>query len=549
MPQFMKSSAIALLDGGIESYLLALHGMTLPSTRIRRKQETRYAPILGLFGASVELLVKACLVQIKGPGAMYKDDDVSSGIYRFGTEVLKDLRKTIRDADSSIVNLWEKPAAFEKVQKLLLHYMDKFKLLQELRANGLHAGIGCSRDITVSTANDIYQFIVLLSESKKLKAYLKNIPAPEATVRDREAIIEDLSRRMNNSKNDGEKLSYLRNMYLVLPYIPEIEPEWISAFDKASVLPPKAEDVKYLVQTLSEAHSIYLLKSRGGKEGLPVRIEPGNPNALPIAIQNIKRTLSSIPDQFNNDVLTSNTRIEQSRLDLPIEDFIIDLYVLGLEQSKILMNQNTKLTAQQVWPFVVSAYSTQGSPRPCWFFIRACDELDQLIAFLNRAKDIGNGYLTRRINTVIKCINAIKERTPVNLNAEQDSIFKGVRPYYESIGKIKPEQRQPFIPMFIKKYPLSDAVSAIVAEFVAGIQTPGKVLESILKLDKLSPNDRKVALALLPLCYDNENKNGLIAVLRTEHLSGYISMARKMMFFIDMLFDGPNIAGIPKMEM
>jgi len=86
-----------------------------------------------------------------------------------------------------------------------------------------------------------------MSESKKLKAYLKNIPAPEATVRDREAIIENLSRRMNASKTDDEKLNYLHNMYLVLPYIPEIEPEWISAFDRANVLSPNAEDVNYSV--------------------------------------------------------------------------------------------------------------------------------------------------------------------------------------------------------------------------------------------------------------------------------------------------------------
>jgi hypothetical protein len=205
--------------------------------------------------------------------------------------------------------LYSSRGVFNYFTRVILNY-------HKQRANGLHAGVGCSRDIAVITANDIYQFIKLLAQGKKLKAYIKNIPAPEATVRDREAIIEDLSRRIATNQNVEEKIGYLRNMYLVLPYIPEMEPDWIKSFEKVAVIPQTVDDVNYLVKTLTDAHSIYLLKNRGGKDGVPVRIEPENPNALPIAIQNIKRTLSTIPDQFNNDILTANTRLEQKRLDL-----------------------------------------------------------------------------------------------------------------------------------------------------------------------------------------------------------------------------------------
>lgn len=85
---------------------------------------------------------------------------------------------------------------------------------------------------------------------------MKNIPAPEATIRDREAIIEDLQRRLNSRKTPAEKIDVLRGMYLVLPYIPDIRPEWIDCFDKLSVVPPTHEDVSYLVKTLQEAHSM-----------------------------------------------------------------------------------------------------------------------------------------------------------------------------------------------------------------------------------------------------------------------------------------------------
>jgi len=307
MPKFMKDDAIVLLDGGVEAYLLALYGMSVPSTRIHRKQEAKYAPVMGLFGASVELLIKSCLVQAKGKTSMYQNGDVAKGTFRFGNEVLDELRKEIRDATACISFMWKDVDDICDQQSQFIYYLDKFKLLQTLRANALHAGIGCSRDIAVVTANEIYQFVLLLSQGKKLKAYLKNIPSPEATIRDREAIIEDLSRRLSTAKEPNEKMYCLKNMYFVLPYIPEIEPDWIKSFDKAELLPPTTDDINYLVRTLSEAHSIYLLKNRGGKDGIPVRIEPGNPEALPIAIQNIKRTLSSIPDKFNNDDLRDKT--------------------------------------------------------------------------------------------------------------------------------------------------------------------------------------------------------------------------------------------------
>lgn len=176
-------------------------------------------------------------------------------------------------------------------------------------------------------------------------------------------------------------------MYLVLPYVPEIKPDWVETFDRIAVAPPTEGDLSYLAKTLSDAHSIYLLKNRGGKDGIPVRIETDNPGALPISIQNIKRTLSTTSDKFNNDILTANTRLEEHRLDLPIDEFVVDLYTFGLEEvAGALTAENKKLTAQQVWPFVASAYSTSGTPRPCWFMICRCDEISQLIAYIIRAE-------------------------------------------------------------------------------------------------------------------------------------------------------------------
>ena len=540
MPKFLKNATIMLLDGGIESYLLGLYGMAMPSLRIRYKQEAKFAPIMGLYGAAAELLVKACLVQGKGISAMYKDGNCSLGVYCYGSDVIDDLRRSLSNEDRQMAFIWSEQDGHQEQKEKLLHYLGKFKLLQQLRANGLHAGLGCSRDIAISAATDIYGFVQLLSQSKKLKPYLKNIPAPEATIRDREAIIEDLTRRLHLVKSDSSKTALLRNMYLVLPYIPEIKPDWIDVFDRIAVAPPTESDLTYLAKTLSDAHSIYLLKNRGGKEGIPVRIDPANPDALPIAIQNIKRTLTTIPDKFHNDVMTANTRLDEHRLDLPIEEFLVDLYALGLNETHIC-EAGKQLTAQQVWPFVAAAYSSSGTPRPCWFLIRACDEINQLLAYMRRAGECGNGYLKRRMPEVIAALLAIQNNTTVNFENAKDTIFKGIVLHREKISKYTTEQKEPFTPFFLKKYPINDDIRAIIHEFVTKSMNAGDTLAKILEKNELDENGKKAALMLLPLCFNGENKNGLISVLRTEHLKGYTSEARKMMFFADFMENGPQL--------
>lgn len=541
MPRFIKECAISLIDGSIEAYYLALYGITLPSINVRRKPETKYAPVIGLLGSSIELLVKACIVQAKGVEAMYADKDIAKGVFRFGTEVIEEFRVGVRDANASFNYIWKNPNDIAITQKRLLSYVDKFRLLQDLRAKGLHAGIGCSRDVAVSIATDVYEFYMLLAESKKLKAYLKNVSKPEATIRDREAIIEDLSRRMVVAKEKTEKMDCLRNMYLVLPYIPETAPDWVDKFEQAYRVPPHADDISYLVRSLTEAHSIYLLKNRGGKTGVPVRIESDNPTAIPIAIQNIKRVLGNIPDEFNNDVLTANTRLEKQRLSLPIDDFILDLYALGIEESRIITPDNQKLTAQQVWPFVVASYSTAGSPRPCWFLIKACDELDNLAAYLNRVIVIGNGYYRRRAETVIKSIIALKNNDKVTLSLEKDSLFGEIKAYHSNQIAFLQRKYQPFTPAFIRSNPTSDTVSSIVGDYISNSISTGTALERILLQKSLTSNDLKVAKIMMDLCRDGQNRNGLLAVLRTNHLTNYKSQARKMMFFIDFIDYGPNI--------
>lgn len=529
----MKDRAIILIEGAVESYLLGLYGLNLPSLRIRKHQDSKYAPIMGMFGASAELFVKACLVQAKGIQAMYKDGDIRK-TYKYGTECIDELRKDIRDDKDCIGFIWKDEEEKKSCKEILLNYLLKFHLLQTSRADGLHAGEGCSKDVAISIANDLFAFIQLLSKGKRLRAYLKGIPAPEATIRDREAIIEDLARRMVGNKSSEEKIDSLRGMYLVLPYVPDIKPDWIDCFDRISITPPTQDDVNYLLRTLQDAHSIYLLKNRGGKDGIPVRVEPQNPNALPISIQNIKRTLSSIPDQFNNDVLSANTRLEQKRLDLPIDDFIIDLFALGIENTGVL-TENTMLTAQQTWPFIAAAYSTAGTPWPCWNIIKKCNEIDKLISILKEIIGIGNGYYKRRADTIVEFLQAFKNSTTFSMQGKHDKVFDEARSFLAKVHNNPPVN--PFNPHYIRSVQLSDETKAILQTYLSNKQSAGEAIENIL-YEKLKQDDKRVVVSLMRLCTHFDQRNGLIAILRSDEMKTYHSEARKRMFFLDMSYSG-----------
>lgn len=185
MPKVLKTPTIDLLEGATEMYKLALYGITLPTVKATHNPTTKYAPIMGLLGAASELFAKACLVQAKGIEAIYKANEPHNNVYRFGSEVLDDFRKLIRDNDISISFVWKNPDPqsdeFADQQSKLLFYMNKFSLLQDLRASGLHAGRGCSRDIAVITTNELYTFIQTLAQRKKTQSIFKEHSSSRGT--------------------------------------------------------------------------------------------------------------------------------------------------------------------------------------------------------------------------------------------------------------------------------------------------------------------------------------------------------------------------------
>ncbi|HCC06807.1 MAG TPA: hypothetical protein DEP72_01390 [Clostridiales bacterium] len=547
MPRVLKKDTLTLIEGSLETYTLALYGLYVPYTRQRRNIESKYGPIMGLLGATVELLAKACLVQAKDVTHMYKNNNINSGVYKFGTEVIEELKQGIKNLDESFDFIWKDKSNQVEYRAILIEYLSKFKLVQELRAKGLHAGIGVSKDIVSSIINDIYDFMRLLSSSKRLGAYLKNLSQPEATVKDRLAILEDLSRRLAQATDIDRKTDCLRAMYLVLPYVPEKKPEWIDSFEQLAVASPNEQDVSYLVKTLTEAHSIYLLKQRGGKEGVPVKIDNNDPNAVPMSVQYLKRKLSELPDKFHQDVLSANTRFDEKRMDLPLGDFILDIYIAGIENTGILIEETDKLTAQQVWPFVASAISAQGNPRPYWFIIRRCDELDKLKSMLINAKSFGNAWYVKQVDDVVRGIDSIINQIPIANDIDRKKkTIKEIRAGYEGFIKNEEDMQECLLPNNINKYKLSDQAANTIREYIVNGISAGVALDRILTQRNPGDGDKSIARKLMSVSYKYEDRIGLIAVMSKDTLSGYVSHARKTMYYSDYIKFGPDIVGVDR---
>jgi hypothetical protein len=186
MPKLLKMDTIRLIEAGTECYLLALISITAPNLRKRKSIESRYAPIIGLLGSACELLVKGCLVQAKSIDILKRGD----GFYKYGRESIDEFCKFIRDEDADMSFLWLDTDAPSMHREILLEFANNFRLLQTLRAGGLHAGTAPSRDVILIKINEVFEFIQTLSKSKRLRAYLYNIPQVEKPVVSRAAIIE-----------------------------------------------------------------------------------------------------------------------------------------------------------------------------------------------------------------------------------------------------------------------------------------------------------------------------------------------------------------------
>lgn len=542
MPQFLKSAAIELLLGSVEMYKLALFGLGLPKTTKEKGGERRYAPIVALLGTSTELLVKTFIAHGLGIEKIYINDDVKSGKYKNFVDLIKLLERNIKQNSNWIKDLLYVSPNEELREDTMIKYLSKIRMLQQLRSAGLHGGKGCARDMAVVLANDIYSLFDFLSKNKRFKAYLKNIPIPDPVVKSREAIIEDLKRHIKVDTVEGMR-DYISNLFLVLPYIPDNAPDWIEEFEKVAIAAPTEDDMVYLVKTLESAHSISLLKSRGGGDIVPVRVERNNPDAIPVSPESFKKRLKNSQDIFYNAVNAANTRFEKGQMDLPCDAHLIELFDTSID---VVQMDDEMLKADEVWSFLAAAMSFPGTPLPCFQFIKYCDELPKVRWFIEKAKHYAKGHFRNRSDILLMFLDAKIKKQEIDWgsikNTRTTNIFNEIKDFAPRYGVYNSDM---FSLDFIKNTSVDPDVNNVMVNVLHGNVNAGDAIKEIVNIDKWSDDEKKVVAQLLENCNDFSNRHAFKAILEKEELKTYHTITRKKMLFIDFYY---NFVGEDKIK-
>ena len=151
---------------------------------------------------------------------------------------------------------------------------------------------------------------------------------------------------------------------------------------------------------------------------------------------------------------------------------------------------------------------------------------------LKSINDIGNGYYKRREGTVISLLNSYKNGTVLSLHSKHDKVFDEAKVFVERQNR---PLNNPFSPQFIKSISLTERSSVILQSYLSNKLTAGEAIENILS-EKMQQDDKRIVVALMRLCVRYDQRNGLIAILRSDEMNTYHSEARKKMFYVDMSY-------------
>lgn len=532
MPQLLRTSSVRLLEASQEALNLALHGLAMPIRDELRAEGAQFAAPVGLIGAAAEQALAAILVQVLGEEALM----ATSSQFKSGREVLQDVRGLLRAPVPRIAFLTIGVPDAEQHRASLLRATEGFSLLIGERAAALHAGRGPSRSVAVMQAQKLIEFLRLLAQSSRVRPYLERLPRPPEARVELEVLVDDLARRFNTAETVGDRTQALRSLFLVLPEVPDEAPEWLSAFDRASVS-PTAEDINLLLGTLERAAPVQFQRLNGAGRVLPVAVNPHDPNALPIAAHFLRRAFGQIVDQFAADVGNANGRLDAGTLDTPPESFLLDLCVLGPTQLCESLGR-ASLTAHEVWPFVATALSQHGTERPFWFLVSVVDDLGQLIGQLRRAFAIARraSFLEQEA-PVMEALEAFRNRRRL----ENGPLADFVRQRYANA-----EQSKTLLSAAIERSRGSvREASADAADFLRRVSdgelTAGQAFESVRAIG-IPAAQAYWARMLAESSTDPEDRGMLVEIIRAPDLAAASTAARRGLRLIDAISYGPDIA-------
>ncbi|SDO46321.1 hypothetical protein SAMN04489798_3014 [Pseudomonas arsenicoxydans] len=275
-------------------------------------------------------------------------------------------------------------------------------------------------------------------------------------------------------------------------------------------------------------------------EGVEVRrivVRPNDPNALPIALQDMRQAFGHAREQFGADVGNANGRLDQGNLDLPPESFLLDLCLQGPEQLRETLQRQT-LTGQEVWPFVATALSQQGTERPYWFLVSMVDDIGQLIGQLRRAVAVSRqDQFKERCNAAIRALEAKRQERTLAPATEIATFTVAQTAAAEAARENIPDS------MDRNEGTIREAsleAAPPLAAVYAGEFTAGQAFPAVYASD--NPDSKKYwTRQLLIAATDAGDRSMLITVLREPQFVNLKTDARKALRLVDILTYGPNI--------
>lgn len=532
MPQYLRTSSVRLIEASQESLHLALIGLGLPARHELRVGAAQFAASAGLIGASVEQALSAILVQVLGEDALMS----TRTQFKSAREVLHEIRALLLAPPprASFLTYGVADAAGHRLE--LHRATEGFTLIIGERAAGLHAGQGPSRAVAMMQAQKVLVFYSLLGKSSRIRPYLEQRPRLIESSVDLDVVVDDLARRFTEAETLGERSAALRSLFLVLPEVPAIAPDWLDAFDRSAVVPTN-DDISLLLQTLERAAPVRFHRLNAGGRGLVVTVRPNDVNALPIAAHHLRRAFGDVLGQFDAYVGTANGRLNDGHLEVPPESFLLDLWALGPNRLYQVLNRN-KLTAHDSWPLIVTALSSPRVNRPFWFLVSMIDDLGQLVAQLRRAFAVGGGGNRRNQQTqTLDAIDALRRRQDLPLD---NPIVADVRLAYAQASA----RREAIAPAIERSRGTAREagreIETVLSRVAEGELVAGHAFGAVMGLESLEAK-RYWSRLLAESASDPEDREMLVKIHRDDDLVPAQSAARKAMKLIDAVSYGPPV--------
>jgi hypothetical protein len=333
----------------------------------------------------------------------------------------------------------------------------------------------------------------------------------------------------------------LANIFLVLPDLSEDAPEWLSALQHVHVN-AKPHDISILLKSLQQAKAGDLVKVGKGAVGIAAKIEPDNPNAIPIYTAGMKKKFENAADTWNGYVGTANAEIEKGVLSVPPIATIYGFAAVGIDAIGLPAEEiKGGLSAHMVWPFIAAALHYIGTKGPCFFLARSlkADATGQLTALLKKA-GTKSTTLVKALKDYLPLLEATiaKQAAPASSTVATTLTKNGTArdEKLENLADLLAERRD------LAPTALKAAYDQLIATF-AQTDSVGACINAISD-NKVTLGDDKFPIlrSLIAAASDREDIAPLARVIGDNNLKAAATQARKAIAEIDYVLYGPTTA-------